>query len=283
MSADESVWDSKRSEADRKEYAEHAVFKELQEYIDFYDSFSMSIMSFPTMGTRAIINIDTYVYSSIQGTLESLMHVLKNGRIGDAYALLRKYYDSSVINIYTNLYLEDHHSIENFIVQKITDWIQGTEKMPEYRVIMQYIKGSERLKPISNFLYKDDAYSKIKERCNDHIHYNFFQNVMINDNQVHLKNRLTSLEAIRADIRSVFVLHLSYIFYLKDHYMCSSDYLDALEVGMTPEADSQYWVAPFVQKAFSDIIAKERPDVAQVIVDSTSMHLAEKENIDSHC
>ena len=114
------------------------------------------------------------------------------------------------------------------------------------------------------------------KRCNDHIHYNFFKNVMINDNQVHLKNRLTTLESISADIRSVFILHLSYIFYLKDHYMCSSDYLDALEVGKTPEEDSQYWVAPFVQSIFSNIIAKERPDVAQVIVENTYMQLTEK-------
>ncbi len=266
----------KRTQADQKEYAEHIVFKELQEYIDFYDSFSMSIMSFPTMGTRSIINIDTYVYSSIEGTLESLQHVLKSGRVGDAYALLRKYYDSAIINIYTNLYLEENHSIENFIVHKINDWIRGTEKIPEYRLLMQYIKESKRLKALSELFYKDDVYGKIKERCNDHIHYNFFQNIMINDNQVHLKERIASLDAIRRDLRGVFVLHLSYILFLKDHYMVSSDYMDCLEVGMTPEEDSQYWVAPFIQNMFSNIIAKERPDVAQVIVNSSMMHLDEK-------
>ncbi|ETO15281.1 hypothetical protein RFI_22082 [Reticulomyxa filosa] len=276
MSADKFIWVS-RSEVERKEYAEHVVFKELQEYIDFYDYFSMSIMGFPTMGTGSlIINIDTYFYSSIQGTLESLKHVLKNGRIGDAYALLRKYYDSAVLNIYINLYLEDNHSIENFIVQEITNWIQGTEKIPEYRAIMQYIKGSERLKLISELLYKDDTYRKIKERCNDHIHYNFFQNVIINDKQVQPLNRLALLEAIMGDIKNIFVLHLSYIFYLKDRYMCSSDYLDALEVGITLEENSQYWVAPFIQSTFSNIIVKQRPDIAQVIIENTCMYLMEK-------
>ena len=36
--------------------------------------------------------------------------------------------------------------------------------------------------------------------------------------------------------------------------MMSSDYLDALECNMQPEADSQYWVAPFVQEIFDDIV-----------------------------
>jgi len=54
----------------------------------------------------------------------------------------------------------------------------------------------------------------------------------------------------------------------------SSDYVDALECNMTPEADSQYWVAPFIQDVFDGIIAKCRPDVAAIVKAHTSMHLA---------
>ncbi len=270
-----SAFTTQKSRADNKEYAEHAIFDDIKNYVDFYELFSDSIMSFPTMGTKSIINIDTYVYSSIQGTLESIQHVLKNGRIGDAYALLRKYHDSVITNIYTNLYLEDNHSLENFIVQKITNWIQGTDKIPRYREIMQYVKESEKLKAITDLLYKDDRYKELKGRCEDHLHYNFFRNFMINDNQVYLKNRGASLNSLQNDVADIFVLHLSCIFYLKDHYMCSSDYLDALEVGMQPEEDSQYLVAPFIQDIFSNVIAKKRPDVAKAILDTTSMQLAE--------
>lgn len=233
-------------------------------------------MNFLTMGTKSVINIDSYVYSSMQGTLESIKHVLKNGRIGDAFALLRKYYDSAIINIYVNLYLEDNHSLENFIVQKITNWLNGLEKIPEYRIQIQYIKNSDKLKPITDLLYKDDVYKKIKDQCNDYVHYNFFKNFITNDNRVCLKSRITLLDLLKNDIKNIFIWHLSYIFYLKDHYMCSSDYLDALEVGMQPQEDSQYWVAPFIQEIFSAIIFKERPDVAKVIIENTSMHLAEK-------
>ena len=69
------------------------------------------------------------------------------------------------------------------------------------------------------------------------------------------------------------ILHLSYLFFAKQHYMASSDYLDYLECGLTPEPDSQYWVAPFVQEMFDEVVAQHRPDIAARIKDHTSMHL----------
>lgn len=68
-----------------KEYLEHTVFKQLTEYANFYSSLSDSTMNFISQGTNSIINIDTYVFSSIQGTLESIHDILLKGRINDSY------------------------------------------------------------------------------------------------------------------------------------------------------------------------------------------------------
>ncbi|MGZ4079348.1 MAG: hypothetical protein ACXVDW_18035, partial [Bacteroidia bacterium] len=75
------------------EYVQHPVFKQLIEYSEFYHSLSDSVMSWVAPGVGSAINIDTYVFSSMQGTLESIHDILKKGRINDSYALLRKYYD----------------------------------------------------------------------------------------------------------------------------------------------------------------------------------------------
>ena len=56
-----------------EQYQKHHIFEELPEYIEFYNSLAMSVFSFCTMGTTALCNIDSYVYSSIQGTLESIL------------------------------------------------------------------------------------------------------------------------------------------------------------------------------------------------------------------
>ena len=170
---------------DSDEYQKHHVFSELDKYIDFYESLSWSVSSFGTTGTNAVINIDTYIFSSIKGTLESIQQILKNGRINDAYALLRKYHDSAIINIYSNLYLDDHVSIEHFIVDKVNNWLKGEDKLPEYRVMSSYIRNSEKVSVINDLLYSDKRYKNIRDRCNDNTHYNFFFNMLLNDHEMY--------------------------------------------------------------------------------------------------
>lgn len=255
------------------EYTDHAIFEQLQTYSAFYDSLSFSIMSWASIGTKALLNLDTYTYSSIKGTIESIRDILRKGRINDAFALLRKYYDSTIINVYTNLFLVDNYSIDNFIVTQIDKWREGTDTIPEYRVISKYIKDSHKLEPINKLLQKDDRYKKIRERCNDNTHYNFYQNILLNDNEIHNPNRVKYLNIFAKDIEAIFIQHFAFIFYLNDHYMMSSDYMDSLDVGMMPEEDSQYWVAPFIQKTFDMIIKAKRQDIADEIKSKTLMHL----------
>jgi hypothetical protein len=256
-----------------KEYSEHPIFTQLDYYADFYDSLSFSIMGFVSMGTTAITNIDTYTYSSMKGTIESIKDVLRKGKINDAYSLLRKYYDSTVINVYASLYLQDNQNIENFIVYQIDNWLKGIETIPEYRIISKYIKDSPKLSAINNLLQRDDRYKKIRNRCNDHTHYNFYQHYLLNDNNIYNPNRTKYLAIFAKDIETIFIQHLIYTFYLNDHYMVSSDYMDSIEMGMQPEEDSQYWVAPFVQEVFNKIIKLKRYDLAEVIKQHTMMQL----------
>ncbi|WP_035076521.1 hypothetical protein [Anditalea andensis] len=256
-----------------KEYLEHPVFEQLKELIDFYEALSDTTMGFISQGTKAIFNLDTYVFTSISGTLESIKNILHSGRLNDSYALLRKYYDSTIINIYTNLYLNDHFSIDNFIVKHIENWRSGNETIPEFRVISRYIKNSDKLKPITDLLQKDELYKVIRERCNDHTHYNFYHNLLLNDNQIRLKGRVKAINHFQSDLIAIFVQHFSYLFYLNDQYMRSSDYVDYLDMGMTPEEDSQYWVASFIQKAFDNFLKVYRPDIADELKAKTSMWL----------
>lgn len=257
-----------------KAYQEHRVFHELDRYMEFYAQLSMSVFSFVTMGTKAICNIDSYVYSSMQGTLESMRTILIAGRINDAYTLLRKYHDSAVINVYSNLYLHNNFSIENFIVEKINNWLHGKERLPEYRLMSQYIRDSDALKPINGVFGIDDRYKRLRDRCNDHTHYNFYRHAMLNDNQVHIENRGWWLDLFSEDVRDLFIFHLGYIFFLNGHYMMSSDHMDALEYGKQPEEDSQYWVAPFIQEVFDEVITPIRPDLMSAIKASSAMQLS---------
>ncbi|MCX5768677.1 MAG: hypothetical protein NTZ09_00170 [Candidatus Hydrogenedentes bacterium] len=255
------------------EYQNHPVFNELDRYIAFYESLSDSVFGFVSMGTKAICNIDSYVFSSIQGTLTSISTILREGKINDAYALLRKYYDSAIITIYSNLYLVENFSLDNLIVEQIYNWLQGKDRLPEYRVMSEYIRNSQRVLPINDLLSADTRYKRLRDRCNDHTHYNFYENVLLNDPKILVPNRRNVLNQFAGDVRDVVILHVSYLFFAQDHYMVSSDYVDHLECGLTPEPDSQYWVAPFVQEFFDEVVVRHRPDIAAEIKAHTSMHL----------
>jgi hypothetical protein len=254
-------------------FQSHAVFDELNDHVNFYKYLSHSVFSWVTQGTRALGNIDSYVYSSIQGTLSSIALILRDGRINDAYALLRKYYDSVVINIYSILFLDEHFSIDNFIVEQIDSWLNGRDKLPEYRIMSQYIRSSRNVAEITELLLSDDRYKRLRDRCNDHTHYNFYQNLLLNDNELHLRHRSRALDEFLFDVRDVFVFHVAYLFCVRQNYMMSSDHLDALEMGLTPDPDSQHWVAPFIQEAFDRTLVPHRPDVAQCLRDMTDMHI----------
>lgn len=256
-----------------KPYTEHPVFEQLLKYAEFYEKLAFSIIQFISMGTRSIMNIDTYVYLSIQETLKSIRDILIQGRINDAYTLLRKYYDAAIINIYTILYLDDNFSGENFVVEKIENWRNGKEQLPDIRTMNNYIQKSEKVSTIYRLLHKDERYSKLRERCNNHTHYNFYYNVVQNNSQIFSEHKLSILNRFAKDIEDIFILHLSYIFYLNDHYLMDSDYIDCLDCGITPEPDSQYWVAPFIQNIFDTVIKEKRMDLAIEIKKKTAMAL----------
>ena len=261
-----------------KEYLEHKVFEQLKEYSMFYESLSFSIMNWITTGTSSLINIDTYMYSSMKGTLESISDILYKGRINDSYSLLRKFYDLVVINIYTNLYLDENIGIDNFINNKINNWVKGKEKIPSFGIMSEYIIKSEKVKKITRLIYEDgnfkgSNFEELRKRCNDHTHYLYYHNILSNDNEIHSNNRILTLDEFSNDLKDIFILHFSYLFYIKENYMMSSDYLDYLDCGLEPEDDSQYWVAPFIQNIFDTVIKTNRPDISKIILENISMKL----------
>lgn len=258
---------------------DETVFGLLNRLIDFYRQLATSTLPFKTQGTRALGNIDSYVFSSIQNTLGSIQTILNEGKVNDAYALLRKYSDAAVINIYTNLYLEEQCTLESmmarkdYYVEKIEGWLRGKNQLPETKEMFKFIAASKSAKEINGTIDPDKAYRRLRKKCNDHTHYNFFQYVLLNDPEVHAKGRSKAIKEIDDDLRAMFIWHIAYLFYTQGHYMTSSDDLDYLECGMKPPKNSEYWVAPFVQNIFDDILKPNRPDIAAIIKRDTKMHL----------
>ncbi|MFW5490155.1 MAG: hypothetical protein ACNI3A_17325 [Desulfovibrio sp.] len=255
------------------EYKNHQVFYDLEKYTVFYKQWALSVFRWVSPGTQSIANIDSYTFSSLAGTIDSIHKTLKNGRINDAWALVRKYSDSVIINIYSNIYLDHHFSVENLVVDQINNWINGHSKLPGIKDMSQYILQCSDMKKANEVLigsYK--TYKAIRDRCNDHLHYNYYKHILLNDNEIYIEKRCSLLDQVMHDIKYLFFLHFSYISYIKEHYLSSNDYVDYLEFGEIPPENSQYWVAPFIQEMFEEL-SKYRPEVANFIREHTSMFL----------
>ena len=259
--------------SDSPEYASHRLFATIDRYTKVYECLSMSVQPFLTMGTGAFINIDSYLFESIGGTLHSVRAIVGEGRINDGYALLRKYFDSITLSVYIDLYLNDQRD-KGLAVEQVNNWLRRGKPLPEYPKMRGYVARSHRLDPVIGMLLKADGrYKAIRDRCNGHMHHLDFESVLLNDKYVHVE-RIPLLDQIEDDVTDLFVLHLTCIFFINEHYMMSSDYLDCRECGLDPPADAQYWVAPFVQDVFDDVLAVRRPDVCCALKRHTSMHLA---------
>jgi len=259
-------------------YRNHKVFSELDNFIRFYKDLSILVFRFAGVQAGTVFNIDTYVYSSMSGTLESIRAILYCGRINDSFTLLRKFWDLTVINNYTNLYITENTNYENLTAQKIADWVKGKEKLPSFNKMSAYLINSPQAQELTKLIYDNkpfigSRFESIRSRCNNHTHYNYYQSLLDNDNEITRESRLETLSQFRNDVEEIIFHHLSYLFLLNEHYLASTDYTDSFDLGQTPAEGEQYIVAPFIQEIFSNLIKTKNPQVADLIKSRTSMRL----------
>ena len=238
-------------------------------WIEFYNDISISCFSFSPKRIGSVVNIDTYCFKSISCSLSSIRDVLTNSRINDAYTLLRKYLDSVTINMYEMLYLEEHD--EEFTVDKIDKWVKGMDRLPTIKEMTRYIVNSAQVKCVNEMFKVREVLIPIRERCNDYTHYNFFRTMLHNDKDLYLPNRLGLLDLFYSDLDAIFTYHLMMLFCVRPYYFSSSDYLDALELGLEPKEGDQYLLAPYAQKIFDEVLGAKYPEIATYIKANSSM------------
>lgn len=257
-----------------KEYQSHKIFALLRSLVKFYNAVFMLGPDFPTKGVCGVmINVDNVICGSLAGTLDSIKIVLKAGRINDAYALMRKYYDGIIVAIYTNVYIAENHSWDHYVVEKIQDWVKNKQKLPSSEKMLEAIRKHKPLEDLEKLFDYEGLYLRIRRLANGNTHYNKMYYLWLNNNMIYNPNRMRSLDSLYTSILNLFILHFAYMYSLNPHYMMSSDYFDALDCGMTPMEGSQYWVATHVADVFKKYVAPNRPDVAEYMRECSEMEL----------
>ena len=271
-------------------YDKHKVFNRLDEILDFYRSLSYSSSkSTDILATGKVMNIQSSIYQSIAGTMESIKLLLQNGRCNDAFTLIRKYSDAIVIDTYTSIliketykkYFNDKADWESIINNKIRRWSASkTPLMEEYpKKELQHILTT--FSAISKILKlspktKESLYSKIRDICNDNVHYNSFKNFLWNDVDYIDYNRdiaIILLNNVYTCITFLVSLHFSFIYESHPEYFASSDYGDYLEFGEQPIEGCERWIAPIFQIFFNNVVYSYNQKIGEYLISLNLMDL----------
>lgn len=109
----------------------------------------------------------------------------------------------------------------------------------------------------------------------DSVHSNRFKLMLLNCNTVYIEDRVRHLKNCEVMLNQLFLIHLSFIFHLNSHYLMASDYMDYMEMGMTPPEGSENWIAPFAQDAFDKII-KPHMEIANFITSTCPLEISQE-------
>lgn len=260
-----------------KEYIEHVIFKNLDSISEFYDFISFNSYSFLPDGLPGTFpNIDTYIFSSIRGTIDSVRLLLKNAHLNDAFAIVRKYFDEVFLDVYLTVYRKEqirkNSEVLLFTVERVKKWMDESFRIPKYDDIIKYFERSESYRSLFAYFDFEKRYRKIRELLDDNMHMNSYQLMIANDNEIYNQYRTRYLNILNTCLNDLFRYHFASSIYLNPHYFMASDYINCLELGLTPPEGSENWIASLAQKMFGKFI-KPHKDLALFLIDNVYLEI----------
>ena len=260
-----------------EEYREHEIFKNLDSIDGFYDFLSFNSFGFSSEGIPEIFpNIDSRIFSSIKGTIDSIRLLLKNAHLNDAFAIARKYFDEIFLDVYMTVYRQEQRrknpNILLLDVERVKKWMNDHFSVPQYGNMIKYFERSESYHKLFAYFDFEKRYRKIRDLLDDNMHMNSYQWMVTNDNQIFNQYRVRYLNILNTCVCDLFRYHFASCLYLNPHYFVASDYVDYLDFGQTPPEGAENWVAPLAQEMFDKYI-KPHKNLSIFLADSVFLEI----------
>lgn len=256
-------------------YKEHIVFEDLKIVEDTYDFLSDNSIGFVADGLPGQwVNYQTYVFSSLGRTIDSMHMLLECAHINDAFALLRKYFDEVMIAVFYSAVAKDqveaHKKKLLYTVEKLKNWLEGKSQTPKYDNIIKYLERSSSFKELmGKFAFEEDkGFGRIRRYLDDNMHINRYRLLLNNDNEIYNSRRVKLLTTFRQCVDAIFAFHFASILYLNGIYMLATDYRDYMDLGEVPHEGSENWPAQQAQIAL-DRFVKPMPSITAFLKEHT--------------
>ena len=273
-------------------YYNHKIFELLDDLYYFYGFIAENSSNTPDgLMITGKFSVGYHIYSSIQGTLESIKILIYAGRLNDVFALSRKYDDAILTALYVSILIKQD---ENKIIEteedllsilkksEVRDWSNKGKPLywrcdkpkSEIEKIDKYIWNLLGLRSNDNTSLKKNEKSR-RQKCNDNVHYNSLSVFSNNDYETlkHNNNGLMLLDQLFDVIMQSFAMNFSYLYLTKPYIYAANDYINSIEEGFQPEEGSENWVAPIVQDVFDKYIKTQYKEIANYLINMNLMDL----------
>lgn len=207
---------------------------------------------------RDIILCKNYVFSpktiltSTELTIGSITECCNCACFGDANILLRKYRDDLFFYLYIMIYEDSRKLAQNKIINEMEEnicrWIENGLSNLYIQDVLKTIGNSPKLKGAIIKYHLQQSFNKIGERLNNFVHGNgiaFYNRNIISYKRDELYNYL---KALTNDMKYITITFLFLLILCTPYLVQSTDYIDFLDIGVTPDEETKYWVAPFVEE-----------------------------------
>lgn len=247
--------ENNHSQVNYDAYQNHQVFELLDKMMDYYDGLSYSSFFFMPHGTLTIGNYATYIYMSIQSTLGSIKTLLKMGHITDAFVLIRKLFDTVLVDIYIDVVREDNYDwMKSLVVKDVEEWLKKQKWIPHTDKILSVLKESKTTKDLYPLLGWDTYLKTNREHLDNHVHASSYRSLLLNCETICIDNRERELKNASIILKQIMMVHLAFMFYMNGPYMMDSTYMDYRDCNEEPPEGSESWLAPYAQKAFDEFL-----------------------------
>lgn len=254
-------------------YQQHQVFILIKHMMAFYEGLWETSYSFVPNGTVTIGNYSSNIYLSIRGTLNNIRILLKRGYIADAFVLIRKLFDTVLVEIYLNVVREEKFDwMENLVVPDVDEWLRHQKRIPKIDKILDVLKKSKSTKDLYPWFGWDSYLKNNRMLLDNHVHANSYYSILLNCPEIYLPNREKQLNNAAIILKEIMQVHVSFTFYMNGSYMMASDYLDYCDMNMTPPEGSECWLASYAQNAFDEFI-RPRVNLASFIKEHCVMDI----------
>lgn len=228
---------------------------------------------FGVSGQNAILFSLNNIMTSLELTMGNMIACCKSGCIADANTLLRKYRDDLFFYLYISVYksLDMNSPKSKSMAAEIVKWLNDELRNLFIKDVLKEIAAAPQLTEAVSKYGLNESLKKMGNYLNNYVHSNGQAYYNRNVSTYGEGELVAGLRKLVDYARYMTVTFLLLLIFCSPLSVMSEDYIDCLELHTSPPENSQYWVAPFVERFIKENISLIDTNCLDYLRENTTM------------